>query len=152
MNRKLHDLHESIAPEEIVRGHLYAFTFNPKDLHDWQTKSWCGNPWKDWINACSKLFDQCKSIKLKLYPEVSKLGRPHWHGYLKVVDVPKFFLQDIHRLKLNGAFEIDTISDLMRWDLYIRKGQEIWGPYSVDNDCHYIYISAPQERDRSSAF
>jgi len=138
MIRKPDVRHQSIAPEDIAEGQLYAFTFNPADLHDWHSKTWMGNPWKDWITSNQKIFEQCKSIKVKLYPEVSKLGRPHFHGYIRIIDKPKFYLIDIHRLKLNGAFEIDTINDPMVWNLYVRKAQEIWGPYSAQNEVNYI--------------
>lgn len=90
--------------EDYRIDECYAITINPGTQPE-------GN--KDlliWTRAWHDLFVQYNlTVGLKLYPEVSQLGRFHWHGIMTVVSVAKlpFFLAMLNK---NTHFEIDTIS------------------------------------------
>jgi len=139
MKSSYNKIHSCIPPEENF-GQNLTFTFNPSDSIEWQNKGPTSNHLKDWIEKYHKVFDKCSSAVIECRPELSKLGRMHWHGSIKIVS-QMFYLKDIHLLKLNGTFEIDTISDPMIWDLYCRKQQETMGPLCESNDTLYIYQS-----------
>ncbi len=63
-----------------------------------------------------------------LYPEISRHGRIHYHGYIRVNDIFYFHLYSLYRLKEIYMYEIDTISDNDIWSKYIHKDKSIMKP------------------------
>jgi CDP-glycerol glycerophosphotransferase (TagB/SpsB family) len=78
----------------------------------------------------------------QMYPELSRTGRLHFHGFIKVNDILNFYLKVVHG-KLNAKFggkpqyifEIDTIgngidenspAELLKWYKYCTKQQPLW--------------------------
>lgn len=71
--------------------------------------------------------------------EISKGSRLHFHGYITVHDVIKFYYYDIRKLKHYGTFEIDFIQDPMIWDLYIKKQKDKMDKFCHENNMQYEY-------------
>jgi len=56
--------------------------------------------------------------------EISKLGRLHFHGTIKISTLWKFYYYDVPKLMKDGAFEIDTISKYEEWMAYVDKNKD----------------------------
>lgn len=64
----------------------------------------------------------------KLYPEISKKGRWHYHGYLKIHDVFGFHAVSLPILDDNSKYEIDVINDESIWAIYTQKDDKVMKP------------------------
>lgn len=144
-------IHSCIPPEECF-GQLLSFSYNPVDKHEWQNLGPLDNPIADWVNYNHKMFDKCKGCIIRCVPELSQLGRLHWHGTLRIINVTQFYMMDIQRLKLHGSFEIDVISDPMVWHRYCYKQEGIMAKYCYTNNVNYEYNSRKYESRSYDSF
>lgn len=102
--------------EECIAGYQYAFTFNPRPLKD--------SSWKRTYNQISYVL-QAIPIGIcnwSVNHEFSPRGKLHVHGYITILNIPRFYAEIVPYLIENGTFEIDTIGDDgYEWDKYIHK-------------------------------
>lgn len=84
-----------------------------------------------------------------LYPEISRQGRIHYHGYIRVNDIFNFHLFCINRLKDIYVYDIHIINDSDIWSTYIHKDKSVMKPalqalslpYKVNNKIVKKYIN-----------
>lgn len=97
----------------------YAITYNPCDkiqhfrAHDRLTLCTA--------EVLEKVFFSMHTFEIVLYPEISKKGRIHYHGYITVFDKDAFYCHNIHHLMTHGTCVIKAISDKAVWFKYIMK-------------------------------
>lgn len=108
--------------ELIDLNHWYTFTINLSDEFETLTQNV-----DQYKYFCKKYIHPYSEFQL--YAELSKLGRLHYHGLIKFVEIEKlvdfyFSLRELYPLV---AMEIDTISDPKKWDDYIFKQQKYMG-------------------------
>lgn len=126
-----------MSPEDM-QDDLMAFTFNPKFIPDYKNFVL---DMATYHNELINLFSTLKYAKIKVYHEISCLGKWHLHGFIKITDKMRFTLFDLHYLKDKGVFEIDTIGNMEEWKLYIHKQRDLMLellqdykiPYDIDN-------------------
>lgn len=111
-----------------VPGTWYAITLCPSDAFQYFGKA---NRFKSFY---SKIYEALLPMhfKYKMYIELSEPRgtirgdgpRLHAHGIMyfpDVYSVKKFLLYDLYLLTRIGILEIDTIDDMLRWQVYCRK-------------------------------
>lgn len=108
------------AMEHCKKDIDYAFSFNPES----QPVSYASDRLQKWWIEMAKLFGSFKGSTVKLQVEISKLGRLHFHGTLKISTLWKFYYYDVPKLMKDGAFEIDTISKVDEWTAYVNKNKD----------------------------
>lgn len=108
------------AMEHAKKDIDYAFSFNPES----QPVSYASDRLQKWWIEMAKLFGSFKGSTVKLQVEISKLGRLHFHGTLKISTLWKFYYYDVPKLMKDGAFEIDTISKVDEWTAYVNKNKD----------------------------
>lgn len=111
-------MHQAPAPEDVIIGELYSFSFNPsrtpKDGH-------LGK----FINDMHTFIDGLNNCTIDMSPELSRMGRLHFHGVITIDKIIEFYLYDLHKLKDAGTFEIDTIQDIVKWNEYVYKQSKL---------------------------
>lgn len=127
-----------VSPEEIERDCDYAISYNPDDSHQhWHKDSR--------VTLCEEfmrnlLWTINKWALVDVQMEVSKQGRLHFHGTIKVQDVRGFFVFAIRRLQDNGTYCIKTIDDQKAWQEYCTKQSNLFGKASLPR------LSSPREQ------
>lgn len=102
--------------------YVYSFTFSPSDAHQPEDLDF-----KNFSTTFRKLFDSLfMSCHIICHCEFSQNNRFHFHGTIKIIDPYRFWMIDIIKLRRFGDVDIDTIEDLMTWNLYCRKMQIIY--------------------------
>ena len=91
--------------EDLENGKEYAITYNPADQPDYDAP----RPLLDWWGEQKYLFESLKGCAVRLYLEVSKTGRHHWHGFIKILNRIKFCIHDTCRLIKHGSTMIKPI-------------------------------------------
>lgn len=127
-----HDRWTTVPPELVQVGSKYTFTLNPKEQH-FGRECRFNFMYKHIFNILQCLH----SCDYVLYPEISKLGRIHYHGTIVINDVVEFYVYDIPFLMDRFTFEIDTITDDDKWTKYMTKQQAIMEPYAKTNKTPY---------------
>ena len=123
-------------------GELLSITINTKDslqYTQYQTVRRITYATRVYYNIVQLL----KQIgEVSLYPEISKTGRLHYHGTIKLVDSFEFYIHIIPLIKEVANMDIDTIADPEIWEQYYTKDRLIMLegmrqydiPYVLDND------------------
>lgn len=105
--------------EDIDITKRYAITFNPCDKYqyfkDGQRLVKCMN------EICSSLFYSLNVYTIELYPELSKNGRFHVHGYIQINDPIQWCLHHVHHLTNRGTLVLKPITEEEEWKKYITK-------------------------------
>lgn len=114
----------SPPPEDMPVSVNFSFTFNPSD----QYQCWgCVDPkerFKKVHQSISEIFSYfSNSYYTEGYLEVSKAGRVHYHGVIRMIDTFCFFMSTIPFLKRYGTYEIDYIESPDTWEEYCVKQQ-----------------------------
>lgn len=118
---KFKRLHSCIPPEKIELRKRYAISLNPSfDIKCFDNA----------IKQLNVVLNKTNAIdEIVLYPELSPIGKLHYHGVIVINDVFLFYFEDLKLLKDFGSFEIDTIADPKYWiDEYCRKGESYMKP------------------------
>lgn len=112
----------NINIEDIEYNHWYAITINPQKQY--YNKGYLR--YSDVMQEITKLLNQyIGEIEYFMYMEVSKLGRLHFHGYIKYKkDLDLVYMTLIPDLVDKYSFEIDYINDPDIWAEYISKQTE----------------------------
>lgn len=112
---------ELIDFEDLEINKWYAFTVNPIDKYQhFRSFNRSGECLKD-LNS---IFCHYKAYEIDLYPELSKKGRFHYHGIIKVMDKVWFYLSVIPHLLSVATISIKEIKDEAIWLEYCRKQHE----------------------------
>lgn len=148
-----------LDPEKVDTSKFYCFTFNPQiqplDING--SKAVNNSLWqfepadnlsfnlKPWFDACHVLFDNFRGAEVKdMVVEISKKGRYHWHGRLRITDIVSFFSFDIPILEAKSHYFIceelgdapsDKKTEYKTWDEYLQKQQKFMKKYLEDNGC-----------------
>lgn len=134
------------SPEDIAVGVKYSFTYNLNDLYSLaQGLNLQHAKVVNFFDMVNEIVCAVKGCGITMYPEVSKRGRVHFHGYITVTDKMLFYMHDVNHLALHGNFEVDTIGDPLIWDLYINKNRELtydWLKYVKVDHLNYHEISS----------
>ncbi len=107
---------KSVKMEDMVKNEPYALTLNPEKGYTSIPKN---------IETLLRCID-LDACSMELYPEISPIGRYHWHGRLWVHNILSFYLYVIPKLKDKFTFEIDTISEDDVWKIYCTKQSHLW--------------------------
>lgn len=132
------------SPELITPNTSYSFSFSPKEqpmLESINRVDPFGTNLKEYITERYGLFNRLKNCTLKLNLELSRNGRFHFHGTIKITNILLFYSVDIRRLQAHGTYEIDIISDPMFWDLYCAKQADLMKDFAESEGIEYIYRS-----------
>lgn len=129
--------HKMIDVESIVYGQIYAFTLNPDD-----NRQFWDDP--DRIERFVQ-FHEKYTIKhiygdMRVMLEISKKGRLHFHGTISWPNretLLHFFLDSIHTLTKCNTYEVDTITDIQKWNTYITKQNLIIPTQIIQNTHNY---------------
>lgn len=129
-----------IKPEDIVIKNRYSFSFNPEEQPKPQRfYNVTLNCFESWSQKVYEVFASLRFAEVETFMEISKGGRLHFHGYIKVNDIPSFYFYEIPKLKHYGTFEIDIINDPMLWDLYIKKQKSFMSKFCKKNRMQYMF-------------
>lgn len=105
--------------EDIDPTMIYAITYNPCDKYqhfkDGQRLTKCINDLKQHLLYSLSVYEY------DVYPELSKNGRFHVHGYIIIKDPIQWCLHHVHHLTNRGTLVIKPVSDKVDWDKYILK-------------------------------
>lgn len=134
--------HSCVKPEDMVTFHRYSFSYNPEDQPDVQ-RFYCMKllEYESWFGRYYDIFDSLKYSSVRTFVEISSQGRIHFHGYIKINDIYQFFFHDMKKLKCYGTFEIDQITDPLKWDLYIKKQKHFMEEFCFKNHIIYNFIA-----------
>lgn len=140
------DKHKTIPPEEIEKGRGYTFNFNPEDQ---PSRDGSGvfkrNTFCEFDERVKKVLSRCGNATIKAVWEISRKGRWHLHGTIKIHNVIEFYINDLQRLMFHGTLEIDTISDISKWETYCYKQKTLMEPYCDIHDMEYEYITGSKK-------
>lgn len=107
------------AMEHMKTDTNYAFSYNPES----QPASYASDRLQKWWIEQAKLFGHFKGSTVNMNVEISKLGRLHFHGTIKISTLWKFYYYDVPLMMKEGAFEIDTINKYDEWMAYVEKNK-----------------------------
>jgi hypothetical protein len=142
MTQKFQIKNSSLKIEDIKIDVFYAISISPDDNHqEWGIKK-DNQSYKQRLDLfktnqsllINRILQPCR---YKLFLEISPLGRLHWHGKIKFVDmdcVKRFYLTQIHQLTSVATFELDEIEDDDKWQAYITKQNKIWNIIITSED------------------
>lgn len=109
-----------IAPEDILLNTMYTFTISWSDHYQYWGENLRID--KNYLASAKLLHDIKPEFFLNM--EVSKNGRLHWHGYILFKDydsVRDFYVNSLYKIEMKAIMEIDTITDIQKWEDYIVK-------------------------------
>lgn len=109
-------LHKAPAPELVQLETDYAFSFNPSS----QPVSLSNLA--EWYTEHQRLLHEWTGANIHCVPELSSKGRLHFHGVIRILNVPHFYIH-LKDYEPFGGWEIDTISDMKVWDTYCFKSK-----------------------------
>jgi len=138
MNIKHKPQHASVKFEDLKEGQEYAITLNPTFPIGLNER------YSAYIRKqITLLLDCVKDNVLILYPEISPIGRVHFHGYLHLNNIEQW-AKDIIRLCAYGTvcvkqqFEVEGTLD-GKWHLYCLKQQSVWLKLLKDSGLRYPF-------------
>lgn len=115
-----------LKPEEVVLGTEYAFTLNPVA----QPQIGKLNSFKEWYDLFEHVFrDCCIASEYRLYIEISPMGRFHFHGKIKIINIMNFYIYDVKTLTNDSTCVIKVMEDPDEWETYYLKQQQFMQDY-----------------------
>lgn len=135
--------HQCIKPEDVIPFNKYTFSYNPEEQPSVQRfYSIRLNEMESWSQKIYDVFDSLKYSRIDTYVEISGSGRLHFHGYIRIYDIPNFYFYDLKKLKHYGTYEIDFITDPLKWDLYCKKQKDFMDQFCSKNGIIYHYTKS----------
>lgn len=128
---------EFLKVEDIILKRHYAITYNPKDQPDHSLSQ----GFIDWMLEQKSLFKSMKGCKVRLFLEVSKTGRHHFHGIIQFTNRVKFAVFDTPKLVRSGSTLVkgigygpdeDVFDHYAEWQSYCLKIQPDMQEYIHD--------------------
>lgn len=146
--RSAKPLHDVPNMEDIEDGVTYAFTLNPKKIPYKKDSSKYYASIQMWMAEVQETLNKEKNLGYKLYLEFSKVGRPHFHGYITIKDAFIFTVFNVENLMPIGAMcikKIDTADDWLKYCTKQTKRVEKWCkkfeiPYPVTNESPMAHV------------
>jgi len=135
--------HDIISPEDWLsdrnKGFTpdMAFTFSPPYRK--------GLPLMDLMNEYCSLFDELEHCELSVYPEMSCLGRIHFHGYIYIWDIGdilRFYHTDLQLLIQYGTVSIKVQTSEKDWQDYVFKQRFLMEIFMKEHGLKY-HIEGP---------
>lgn len=108
--------------EALENGCIYEFTYNPMQ----QPILTDSLGIKDFFLIMKDFFLSLKGCRVRMFMEVSKTGRFHFHGFLKMTDRLAFSIHTAPRLIERGSSKLGIFSNMdsyVRWLIYCNKQQ-----------------------------
>lgn len=129
-----------ISPEDISLDERYSFSYNPEEQPDVQ-RFYCITLkcFESWSQKIYEIFSTLRYCEIETYVEISKAGRLHFHGYIRITDIANFYFYDLRKLKHYGTFEIDFIEQDENWDAYIKKQSWFMEDFCKKNNMQYHF-------------
>jgi len=139
--------HEICDPQDWISEKglesTMAFTFSPPPSTA---------PFMEQFNSVCTIFDELEHCELSVYPEISSLGRLHFHGYIFIWDrddVIPFYLTDLPFLMKYATICIKVITSNDDWLEYISKQKFLMIDYCkkcglryhIEGPAPYHYLS-----------
>lgn len=145
----MNEKHKCINLEHLRVDTPYAFSFNPSAQLEQNPVTDCIrlNAVKNWWLDNERLFKSLNHSQVKVLPEMSPKGRWHFHGYLYITNIYKFFLRDMPILQRSGTYEIDTIESIPKWEEYINKQQFVIRAGLREDKCEYQISTYKEKRE-----
>lgn len=112
-----------VEPEVLVPNVNCTFNINYA-IED--NKSNRNKSFFETIHEQSRNINGLKHCEYKLYPELSRVGKVHWHGeisFKNYTQIGLFYAIQLPQLLKIAQVEIDTIADPEKWATYQLKGQ-----------------------------
>lgn len=135
-----------IKPEDCYTGVLYSFSINPQEQPEFQCFYRMKlNTLRDWSQQFEDKMSKVHYCEYTLTCEIGSGGRLHYHGYIKINNIVKFYLHDLRYLKELGTYEIDKIEDKEVWNIYVEKQKRFMEKYCKENDIKYILTNVVQK-------
>lgn len=125
------------SPEGTAVGVKYTFTYNLNDMYN-LTQPLQHAKVIIFFDQVKDILHNLKGCGITMFPEFSKRGRLHFHGYLTIKNKVLFYAHDVNYLQLHGNYEIDYITDPLLWDLYIHKNAEMMDDYFATVNCTHL--------------
>lgn len=128
-----------MSPEDAEENIDYSFTINidPDLIRKYSNLT---NQYYQYLNKL-KLLKYCT---YEIFFEISKLGKLHAHGKIKITNTMKFYFYDVKKLMDSFSFEIDTINDIEKWDEYVLKNfnntLHFFKEYNLKPNINDIYV------------
>lgn len=137
-NAQIKVKHNCIPPEDIHPEKIYSFSYNPQEqpLFEKFYKMKLNNL-SDWSNQMKNIFQNLKFCNIEVNLELSRKGRFHYHGVIKIDKPIEFVLHDLKMLAHYGTYEIDHINNFEQWNTYCEKQQHLIEPYCEHHNMSY---------------
>lgn len=120
-------------------GDYVAVTINPSNRYQYGTMNISRRLQRFRSHMLLVLGPLKRQHKFKFNIEISKFGRLHLHGYVKLSEVLAFS-NWVYQTKYNSSdyhVDIDSIDKLSKWVKYCRKDEEVM--LELDTDPRIIY-------------
>lgn len=125
-------------PEDIDTSIVYAFSYNPQDQPTFDKfYNLKLNTLKDWSEQQEKTFKSLKYSDVNVITEISKQGRFHYHGYIMIHSIVKFYVSELKKLALHGTYCIKEITDKGEWEKYLIKQEKFMKRYCEEHQMKY---------------
>jgi len=133
-----------LSIEHISPAVFYSFTISPANEHQYFNEEERVDKFRKYMK--SHMLNRLKDNTFRFHIEVSPAGRLHLHGKFKFKDIASikhFYLMDINYLMNHNQIEIDTISDMDKWESYMTKQSMYQFGYIDSNE--YSSLSKPNK-------
>lgn len=133
--------HTAIKFEEIEIAKMYAFTLNPKDSGNTQSKLTFRQSANTlmYIKRDLSAISQClKSAEITIATEASQTCKVHYHGTV-VINSFTDWLTELPLLMQLGTVCVKEIDDEKVWFEYCHKQSHIWKPFFQKTNLSYPY-------------
>ena len=142
-----HQKNQGINMESMAPDTIYAFTFNPIDTRGQagigsrmiqKNETETDRVLLEQLDVIKNYLRKMKFCSFEVYPELSKNGRLHVHGFIMVHNILQFYYHDLHLLN-QYVYEIDTINEETKdtYDKYVFKQKSIWLPFCEKHGYSY---------------
>lgn len=126
-----------IPPEHCAINVFYACTLNPEIQPIRKGYKETIGAFFDWYSKIENVLLKCNNCQFYLNTEISSNGRLHYHGYILILNIPKFYYYDLLMLKDNFSFEIDTIENHITWRTYMDKQKDFMLLFCTNHGISY---------------
>lgn len=150
MNRGYKEKISTIAPEDVVEGKEYAFTYSPELQPLRQNGGFKLQAIANYAMDTFSVFAKCRNCAIRAVHEISRKGRLHYHGYIRIYNVVAFYFNDLKKLSESGTLEIDHINDEYIWLRYVYKQHNLMRPWIEDQGVNYQVDTARSRAKESS--
>lgn len=136
---EMNNRYKIFSPEDAEENIDYSFTLNidPDLIRKYNNLT---NQYYQYLNKLKHL----KYCNYDVTFEISKLGKLHLHGKIKINNIQKFYFYDVKKLMESFSFEIDTIDNVEKWDEYINKNyssiKELFKEYNLKPNINDVYV------------